>query len=174
MKRNLNSFFSEVSSYIILSPVLYRMRWSMLRRLRRLLLLVEEKKPCTTWEALLPAVVKMAEIIHEKTTWCQTKKHFFASKYCWKVHGKHCWRCVETSIRKNDAVWEMCYIAGWKCICLTYLSLRYLLDSVSIMKSMKNYFFSEPLEERCVEENIFSKSITFLIKTMPYGKTVQV
>lgn len=71
-----------------------------------------------------------------ETIWWQTEMHF-----CLKAHGKHCWRFVETSIRTNYAVWEICCTAGWKHRCLLYLCLWYLLDSVSVMTYMKNYLF---------------------------------
>lgn len=57
--------------------------------------IVKDEKPHIIGETLvLPDTGKMAEII-EKTIWQQNEIHSFASKYCWKVHRKHCWRSKE-------------------------------------------------------------------------------
>lgn len=69
--------------------------------------IVKDEKLHIIGETLvLPAAGKMAEII-EKTIWQQNEIQSFASKYCWKVYRKHCWRSKEPGIRINYAVWDI-------------------------------------------------------------------
>ena len=58
----------------------------------------------------------------------------------------------------------------------THLSLRYLLDSVPIMKYTNHFVcVCDPLKERCGREDVFPTVHTlFNIKQCHVGKTVQV